>query len=106
GSGAGGAAELVKGAAGAVGVGGGLYVRGGSFKVGNTIAAANDGDDPLTTDVAGTFASLGHNLIGNAGDGRGGWLSSDLIGTPQSQRAAKLASVGNYGGPTPTLAPI
>ncbi len=42
--------------------------------------------------------SLGNNLIGNASDSSG-WISSDLTGVN-----ALLAPLGNYGGPTQTMA--
>lgn len=66
----------------------------------NTIIADNTGTDP---DVAGTVTSLGYNLIG-VSDGSGGWIGTDLTGTSGSPLDPLLAPLGNYGGPTQTIA--
>ncbi len=58
--------------------GGGLYTYGGTATLANTIVAGNTGDD-----IFGGFTDDGHNLIG---------------GNPL------LAPLGDYGGPTPTMA--
>ena len=57
----------------------------------------------LNSDVTGTFTSLGNNLIGKT-DGSSGWIASDLTGTVASPLNALLAPLGNYGGPTQTMA--
>ena len=63
---------------------------------GNT--AATSGPDAL-----GTFASQGNNLIGKT-DGSSGWVGSDLTGTIAQPLNPLLAPLGNYGGPTQTMA--
>ena len=70
--------------------------------IGNTIVAGNT----ATTsgpDALGTFASLGNNLIGET-DGSSGWVGSDLTGTSAQPLNPLLAPLGNYGGPTQTVA--
>ena len=51
----------------------------------------------------GTFTSLGNNLIGET-DGSSGWVGSDLTGTVAAPLNPLLAPLGNYGGPTQTMA--
>ena len=63
---------------------------------GNT--AATSGPDAF-----GTFASQGNNLIGKT-DGSSGWVGSDLTGTIATPLNPLLAPLGNYGGPTQTMA--
>ncbi len=82
--------------------GGGVtsFIRGSIISqptISNTILAGN------TALVSGpdgniTFVSEGNNLIGNT-SGSSGWGSSDLTGIDPL-----LAPLGNYGGPTETLA--
>ena len=82
--------------------GGGLFNDGGTVTLGNTIVAGNT----ATTsgpDVFGTFASQGNNLIGKT-DGSSGWVGSDLTGTIAQPLNPLLAPLGNYGGPTQTMA--
>ena len=83
--------------------GGGLYNGRGTIteNLGNTIVAGNTaGTSP---DVSGGFTSLGNNLIGET-DGSTGWVGSDLTGTVAAPLDAVLAPLGNYGGPTQTMA--
>ena len=54
-------------------------------------------------DVYGAFTSQGNNLIGET-DGSSGWVGSDLTGTIAAPLDALLAPLGNYGGPTQTMA--
>ena len=54
-------------------------------------------------DAFGTFISQGNNLIGET-DGSSGWVGSDLTGTIAQPLDAMLAPLGNYGGPTETMA--
>jgi predicted outer membrane repeat protein len=79
--------------------GGGLDQR-GRATLANTIIAGNrvSGTAGLGPDVYGTVSSLGHNLVGDV-RGSSGWVSSDLQNVDP-----KLASLGNYGGPTQTMA--
>ena len=77
---------------------GGIAIAGGGMiKIGETIVAGN------THDVSGPVTSLGYNLIGNAA-GSSGWIASDLTGTSANPLDPKLAPLGDYGGPTPTMA--
>jgi len=74
----------------------------GTTKLTNTIVAENT----ATTsgpDALGAFASQGNNLIGET-DGSSGWVSSDLTGTIAQPLNPLLAPLGNYGGPTQTMA--
>jgi CSLREA domain-containing protein len=82
--------------------GGGLYNTSGTVTIGNTIAAGNTAGN-LGPDVFGSFVSKGHNLIGKT-DGSTGWVSSDLTGTIAALLNPLLAPLGNYGGPTQTIA--
>ncbi len=85
------------------GLGGGLYSNSPvPTTIANTIVAGNtaSGSGP---DAFGSFASGGHNLIGET-DGSSGWVGSDLTGTIASPLDALLAPLGNYGGPTQTMA--
>ena len=54
-------------------------------------------------DALGTFASQGNNLIGET-DGSSGWVGSDLTGTIAQPLDPVLAPLGDYGGPTQTMA--
>ena len=54
-------------------------------------------------DALGTFASQGNNLVGEI-DGSSGWIASDLTGTIAQPLSPLLAALGDYGGPTQTLA--
>ncbi len=88
------------------GSGGGLSIITGTISLGNTIVTGNTAaySDP---DVFGTFASQGNNLIGMI-DGSSGWVTSgpnaDLTGTIAAPLNPLLAPLGNYGGPTQTMA--
>jgi predicted outer membrane repeat protein len=77
--------------------GGGIDNRpGGEVTLANTIVAGNTaGDGP---DALGSFASRGHNLIGLV-RGSSGWVQSDLTNVKPL-----LAGLGDYGGPTQTMA--
>ena len=109
-------------------VGGGLYIRGGTTAltdctvsgnsatdgggldcnasakatIANTIVAGNT-TTTSAPDVSGAFTSGGHNVIG-ATNGSTGWVGSDLTGTGASPLDPLLSPLGNYGGPTPTMA--
>src|SRR5271157_3382689 len=84
--------------------GGGVYnyYNNAPVTIGNTIVAGNttDGYGP---DVEGPFASQGNNLIGKT-DTSSGWVGSDLTGTIAKPLNPLLAPLGNYGGPTQTMA--
>ena len=70
--------------------------------LGTTIVAGNTAatNGP---DVFGNFTSQGHNLIGKT-NGSSGWVGTDLTGTIAQPLNAMLAPLGNYGGPTETMA--
>ncbi len=91
------------------GSGSGGGISGSGFTVANTIIAGNTasatGANPTEDgpDAFGTVTSLGHNLIGKT-DGSSGWVASDLTGTVASPLDPLLAPLGNYGGPTQTMA--
>ncbi len=53
-------------------------------------------------EVANAVVSLGHNLVSNATNSSG-WIASDLTGTAAAPLKAYLGTLGNYGGPTPTI---
>ncbi|QEH34974.1 putative outer membrane protein pmp20 precursor [Aquisphaera giovannonii] len=82
--------------------GGGLATSNyGATTLSNTIIAGNTaGTGP---DVAGVVASPGNNLIGEA-DGSSGWVGTDLTGTVAAPLNPVLAPLGDYGGPTRTMA--
>ena len=71
-----------------------------SIIAGNTASAAQN-----HSDVAGTFSSLGHNLIGSAASGVSGFDPTDLVGTVSSPINAQLdPTLKNNGGTTLTHA--
>ena len=84
----------------AAGNGGGV-VNYGSTTLGNTIVAGNTA--ATGPDVSGGITSQGNNLIGET-DGSSGWVASDLTGTSAQPLDPLLAPLGNYGGPTQTMA--
>jgi predicted outer membrane repeat protein len=81
--------------------GGGLFNQGTLF-IANSIVAQNTAPTG-GPDAAGTIISEGHNLVG-ATDGSSGWAVSDLTGTSAAPLNPLLAALGNYGGPTRTMA--
>jgi Bacterial Ig-like domain (group 2) len=65
------------------------------LSVRNTIIAGNGSGD-----VLGAFASQGNNLVGRQDAATSsGWVSTDILNT-----SAQLEPLGNYGGPTQTVA--
>ena len=86
----------------ASGSGGGLDNVSAEVTIANTIVADNTAA-ASGPDVFGTFASQGHNLIGET-DGSSGWAGSDLTGTIAQPLDSLLAPLGDYGGPTQTMA--
>jgi hypothetical protein len=99
------------GGSGDVGAGsGGGLSNNGTAGMANTIVAGNQVSGfynsltpPQAPDVQGTIASQGYNLVG-ATDGSSGWVGTDLTGTAAAPRDPGLAALGDYGGPTPTMA--
>jgi predicted outer membrane repeat protein len=75
----------------------------GDYKVTveNSILA---GDSAATgPEVCNSVTSGGHNLVAEV-DGSSGWVSTDFFGTVARPLNALLSALGNYGGPTQTLA--
>jgi uncharacterized repeat protein (TIGR01451 family) len=82
--------------------GGGLLNYGSlTTSLADTIVAGNTA--PTGPDGHGNFASQGFNLIGET-NGSTGWIGSDLTGTIASPLDPLLAPLGNFGGPTQTMA--
>ena len=82
--------------------GGGVYNDSTSTTtMANTVVARNAGGSH--PDVEGDFASHGNNLIGNISTSTG-WIGSDLTGTSAAPLDPLLAPLGDYGGPTQTMA--
>ena len=76
----------------------------GTMTIGNTIVAGNTASHgPDVYEALGVFASEGNNLIGET-NGSSGWVGSDLTGTVAEPLNPLLAPLGNYGGPTQTMA--
>jgi hypothetical protein len=83
--------------------GGGMEID-NAISIKNTIVAGNtafEGPDFYSTHFD-AVNSLGHNLIGNSSDSEGNWGSTDL--TEIRAQPLDLGSLGNYGGPTQTIA--
>ena len=71
----------------------------------NTLVAGNSNTlGPV--DLSGSFSSGGHNLIGNStgSSGFSNGTNSDQVGSAGNPIDPMLASLDNYGGPTPTHA--
>ena len=80
--------------------GGGVYNY-GTTTLGNTIVVGNTASGG--PDVDGFITSQGNNLVGVT-DGSSGWVASDLTGTIAAPLDPVLARLGNFGGPTQTMA--
>ncbi|HEX4793152.1 MAG TPA: choice-of-anchor Q domain-containing protein [Humisphaera sp.] len=88
--------------------GGGINVNnqsGRAFRLANTIVAGNIETLPKTGDAAGTFVSLGFNLIGNTA-GSSGWVASDLKGNAASPIDPKVGPLADNGRPTLSMLPL
>ena len=81
------------------GQGGGI--AGGNGSLLNTIVAQNTGAAP---DAAGSFTSLGHNLIGITNGGSGFVGPGDLVGTSALPLNPGLGPLADNGGGTLTMA--
>jgi CSLREA domain-containing protein len=87
--------------------GGGIYNNAGPASVKSTIIAQNlGGTSAGTPDAAGTFTSLGFNLIGKRDGSSGFTATTDKKGTIASPLIPKFDAKGlrNNGGPTETVA--
>ena len=70
--------------------------------IGDTIVAGNNaGTGP---DVSGIVVDQGSNLIGDGDGARGFTAAGDQVGTAASPIDPLLAPLGDYGGPTQTMA--
>lgn len=84
--------------------GGGISALGGAVSLINTIVAGNNPLSPpaANSDVEGTFASPGHNLIGisNGTNGFSNGVNGDKVGTIAAPTNPLLGSLKDNGGPT------
>ena len=81
--------------------GGGIYTISGPYSAQTTLSnsiVAGDSARSSGPDISGAVTSQGHNLVLNP-NGASGLVSTDIEGVDP-----KLAPLGNYGGPTQTLA--
>lgn len=94
-------------AGGFMGGGCGVHHWGMAVLVQNSILAGNrdlGSGRPLSPDAAGTFTSLGHNLVGD-GSSAGGFVdgvNGDQVGSSAVPLNARLLPLGRYGGFTLT----
>ena len=79
--------------------GDGIYDAGGEFTLVNCIVAANGRED-----LAGGFASLGYNLVGNVSSASFPATTGDQVGTAASPIDPMLGPLQDNGGPTSTNA--
>jgi hypothetical protein len=84
-------------------LGGGIYRANGNITLKNTIVAGNFRNATTTADdVTGTIAAASSfNLIGTGG---AGGLTNGTNSNQVGVTNPGLAALGNYGGPTPTMA--
>ena len=86
--------------------GGGVYNYGGQYAakltMRGTIVAGNSGSSG-GPDVYGSVQSIGNNLIGKTDDSSG-WVGTDKTGTIATPLNPLLTPLGNFGGPTQTVA--
>ena len=81
----------------AISSGGGITTGGGSFNVMNDLIASNTA--PTSPDIIGPFISAGYNLVENTNNGSGFNAMADQVNV-----SAGIGPLGDYGGPTPTIA--
>jgi hypothetical protein len=80
-----------------------VYTGGtGTLNIVNTIVAGNTAT-ASGPDAYGIIASQGDNLVDKT-DGSSAWVGSDLTGTVASPLNPLLTALGDYGGPTQTMA--
>ncbi len=89
--------------------GAGVYNPTGTLSLTDTIIAGNTAPaGGAASDVGGTGASGvsgSYNLIGDGGSGGiSNGVNGDIVLTPQTEGSVGLSSLGNYGGPTETIA--
>ena len=92
-----------------------MFNRYSTTTLGNTIIAGNttktiyhnSGPNGPDVSYSNGVISLGNNLIGdtnNSTQSSSAWVSSDLTGTFKNPLNPMLTPLGNYGGPTQTMA--
>ena len=91
------------GGGGPPGQGGGIFASSASLR---NCLVAQSAYPNFGLDVAGSFMSRGHNLIGlsEAGTGFTNGVNADLVGTTNTPVAPRLGPLQDNGGPTFTLA--
>jgi CSLREA domain-containing protein len=89
---------------------GGVFVNNLIFpaRLQNTVIAGNRafGSTPRGNDIAGSFQSLGHNLIGDVGTVTTINQTSDQTGTPAAPLNPVLSRLGRHGGLIPVHVPL
>ncbi len=86
------------------GIGGGIDIAGGAVTLSNTIVAGNNnGSTAAADDIQGSVntAQSFNNLIGTGGSGG---LANNVNGNQVGVANPLLSALGNYGGPTQTMA--
>jgi hypothetical protein len=78
--------------------GGGVYSDGPAASIEDSIVAGNSASGGPGPDASGLFSTQGYNLVGKP-DGSTGWGDNDRLGVDPL-----LAPLGDYGGPTMTMA--
>jgi hypothetical protein len=111
GSGASGGAGNPPGAPGTdgTGAGGGLWLAPVFYEIGNSIISGNGclGSGVCGgPEVKGTVVSLSYNLLGALDGNSMGWTPLDAAGTMAIPLDARLGSLQDNGGETPTMAPL
>lgn len=97
-------------ASGQGGEGGGIALNGGSLSIDQSIVAENvslsSPDIYLPASGGGTLTPGTDNLIGKNTTVQSVFPAGAFTGTTASPLTAKLAPLGNYGGPTLTMPPL
>jgi hypothetical protein len=78
------------------------YGNVGSITAGGTIFAGDSATFGPEIYDTGPVNSLGNNLVAVT-DASSGWIAGDLTGTSSAPLAARLGTLGSYGGPTRTV---
>lgn len=104
GSGGDGRNNLLDGPAG-IGSGALIGPGGDPIVLRSSILAGNTRNAGFPSDVAGTFASEGYNVIGT-GDGASGFVATDQRGTNAALLNAQIGPLQSNGGQTNTMLPL
>lgn len=92
-----------------LGSGGGLFIDAlASVEITSCLIAGNTDSGPADDilNSGGTLLTRGNSLIGNNQSVATQFPASPLIGTATAPVDARLAPLGNYGGPTQTMMPL